>query len=311
MNSAKCPVCKTEAAVTAKPESVRTATVECRVCRVFDLPRTTQISVVDGLADRDRIILSNWLRHEPRGEGPLVLDDGLVRKVVREHHLPLPDEWDDNLIVAMGETQSKALEREFLLLDLRECAAEIGAPSEDLVYRTVLRLVEENILEGPVNIRHVQVGLTKMGWRKYKELLQTPEIRSPEDMSDRQAPVIMNIHATNFSGIAATSVSGTTSITSTQNADPSKGSAPTSEIEDKWVDSDYPNKLGVVQKLTADGYLVNWKSASEEATCVDIEGWKHVLIDQNDGTRARLKIRDGTPTLGGYLVLLMKRAPHK
>jgi hypothetical protein len=118
----------------------------------------------------------------------------------------------------------------------------------------------------------------------------------------------MNIHTTNFSGVAAASVSGTTSIASTQNADPSKGSAPTSEIQDKWVDSDYPNKLGLIQKLTVDGYLVNWKSAREEAICVDIEGWEHVIVKQHDGTCARMKIRDTTPTLGGYLILLKKRS---
>ena len=78
------------------------------------------------------------------------------------------------------------------------------------------------------------------------------------------------------------------------------------EIQDKWVDSDYPTQLGMTKQLESDGFTVNWRSANEEAKLVDIEGWEYVIMER-DGARYRLKIHDH-PVIGGYLVLLKKRA---
>jgi hypothetical protein len=76
------------------------------------------------------------------------------------------------------------------------------------------------------------------------------------------------------------------------------------EIADLWVNTDYPQKLGLIEKLKADGYDVQWEGASGELTAIDLEGWEHVIIDRPDGTRARLKVRD---PIGEYVVLLKRR----
>jgi len=39
---------------------------------------------------------------------------------------------------------------------------------------------------------------------------------------------------------------------------------------------------------------------------VDLHGWEPVLLDQSDGTKARLKIHDH-PVVGGYVILLKRR----
>lgn len=76
------------------------------------------------------------------------------------------------------------------------------------------------------------------------------------------------------------------------------------EVHDKWVDSEYPQKLGIIKQLEAEGYVVNWRSANEESKLVDIEGWEYVVVER-DGGRFRLKIHDH-PVIGGYVVLLKK-----
>lgn len=81
---------------------------------------------------------------------------------------------------------------------------------------------------------------------------------------------------------------------------------PTSPVTDLWVNMEYPQKLGVIDKLTADGYELKWERASDEAASIDLEGWEHVIIDRPDGTCVRLKIHDA-PMLGGYVVLLKRR----
>jgi hypothetical protein len=80
------------------------------------------------------------------------------------------------------------------------------------------------------------------------------------------------------------------------------------EVQDKWVDLDYPNQLGLTKKLEAEGYTVNWRAANEEAKLIDIAGWEYVIVER-DGTRYRLKIHDH-PLIGGHLVLLKKRAAN-
>jgi hypothetical protein len=77
------------------------------------------------------------------------------------------------------------------------------------------------------------------------------------------------------------------------------------EIQDKWVDFDYPNQLGLTEKLEAEGFTVNWRSANEEARLIDIDGWEYVLVER-DGTRYRLKIKDHSA--GGHLILVKKRS---
>jgi hypothetical protein len=81
-------------------------------------------------------------------------------------------------------------------------------------------------------------------------------------------------------------------------------------IVDLWVNTDYPQKLGLNDKLKADGYDLKWETAINEATSIDLEGWEHVTIDRTDGTRARLKIRDAQ-IVGGYVVLLKRRKASK
>lgn len=78
------------------------------------------------------------------------------------------------------------------------------------------------------------------------------------------------------------------------------------EVQDKWVDSDYPTQLGITKQLEAEGYTVNWRSANEEAKLIDIGGWEYVIVER-DGLRFRLKIHDH-PVIGGHLVLLKKRS---
>jgi hypothetical protein len=79
------------------------------------------------------------------------------------------------------------------------------------------------------------------------------------------------------------------------------------EVQDKWVDSDYPTQLGITKQLEAEGYTVNWRSANEEAGLIDIGGWEYVIVER-DGVRFRLKVHDH-PVIGGHLVLLKKRLP--
>lgn len=78
------------------------------------------------------------------------------------------------------------------------------------------------------------------------------------------------------------------------------------QIIDKWVNMSYPKKAGITQRLTAEGYDVSWRTANEESELVDLQGWEPVLLDQPDGTRARLKIQDH-PVIGGYLILLRRK----
>lgn len=77
------------------------------------------------------------------------------------------------------------------------------------------------------------------------------------------------------------------------------------EVRDKWVDSTYPGTMGIIRQLEAEGYIVNWRSANEEAQLLDIAGWEYVIVER-DGVRFRLKVRDH-PVIGGYLILLKKR----
>jgi hypothetical protein len=77
-------------------------------------------------------------------------------------------------------------------------------------------------------------------------------------------------------------------------------------IVDKWVNMSYPEKAGIIEELTNEGHDVRWSAANKESERVDLEGWEPVLLDQPDGTRARLKIRDD-PFIGGYLILLKRK----
>ncbi len=82
------------------------------------------------------------------------------------------------------------------------------------------------------------------------------------------------------------------------------------EVVDLWVNTEYPQKSGLVEKLKADGYDLKWERASDEATSIDLEGWELVIIDRPDGTRARLKIHD-LALIGGYIVLLKRKKGFK
>jgi hypothetical protein len=82
------------------------------------------------------------------------------------------------------------------------------------------------------------------------------------------------------------------------------------ETADLWVNTEYPQKLGLIQRLGAEGYDLKWEGAIDEAISVDLEGWEHVTIDRPNGTRAKLKIRDA-PVVGGYVVLLKRKKASK
>jgi hypothetical protein len=85
-----------------------------------------------------------------------------------------------------------------------------------------------------------------------------------------------------------------------------QGPYPLVQVQDKWVDSDYPTQLGITKQLETEGFRVNWRSANEEAKLIDIDGWEYVIMER-DGVRYRLKVHDH-PVIGGHLVLLKKRA---
>ncbi|HUJ30001.1 MAG TPA: hypothetical protein VLY23_01875 [Candidatus Acidoferrum sp.] len=79
----------------------------------------------------------------------------------------------------------------------------------------------------------------------------------------------------------------------------------TGGIVDKWVSTGYEHKSGIAKILNEQGFDLGWVSADREAERIEFEGWEHVLADQPDGNKARLKIHDH-PVVGGYLVLLKK-----
>ena len=78
------------------------------------------------------------------------------------------------------------------------------------------------------------------------------------------------------------------------------------QIVDKWVNSSYPEDAGIIRGLAAAGYDLYWSRANDEAEWVDLQGWEPVLVDQPDGPKARLKVRDH-PSVGGYVILLRKK----
>jgi len=75
---------------------------------------------------------------------------------------------------------------------------------------------------------------------------------------------------------------------------------------DKWVNYSYPENAGITEALKSEGYQLRWTTANEESQRIDLQGWEPVVLDQADGTRARLKIHDH-PVVGGYLILLRKK----
>lgn len=79
-------------------------------------------------------------------------------------------------------------------------------------------------------------------------------------------------------------------------------------VVDKWVSTAYVEKSGLAKALQDQGYDLRWTSANQENERVDLEGWEPALVEQPDGTCARLKIRDH-PAIGGYLILLKRRKP--
>lgn len=77
------------------------------------------------------------------------------------------------------------------------------------------------------------------------------------------------------------------------------------EVVDKWVSMEYVEKSGIVKELQDQGYDLCWSDANHENERVDLEGWEPVILNQRDGTRARLKIHDH-PVIGGYLIFLKR-----
>jgi pyrimidine deaminase RibD-like protein len=77
-------------------------------------------------------------------------------------------------------------------------------------------------------------------------------------------------------------------------------------IVDKWVSIGYEHNSGIAKKLNDEGFDLGWVSANREVEKVEFGGWEYVLLDLEDGNKARLKIHD-SPAIGGHLVLLRKR----
>jgi hypothetical protein len=77
-------------------------------------------------------------------------------------------------------------------------------------------------------------------------------------------------------------------------------------VVDKWVNTTYIGKAGITKELRNQGYKLRWTNANRESEMIDLEGWEPVLVSQQDGTMARLKILDHTAN-GGYLILLKRR----
>jgi hypothetical protein len=77
-------------------------------------------------------------------------------------------------------------------------------------------------------------------------------------------------------------------------------------VVDKWVNTTYIEKAGITKELRNQGYELRWTNANRESEMIDLEGWEPVLVSQQDGTMARLKILDHTAN-GGYLILLKRR----
>src|SRR5262245_14373704 len=53
------------------------------------------------------------------------------------------------------------------------------------------------------------------------------------------------------------------------------------QIIDKWVNLSYPEKAGITQQLTDEGYELCWSTANSESEKVDLQGWEPVLLDQS------------------------------
>lgn len=87
---------------------------------------------------------------------------------------------------------------------------------------------------------------------------------------------------------------------------PTQNSVTTREVQDKWVTREYVERSGLVARLNDQGYDVQWDSANNEATMIDIDGWEVVIEEQSDGSRVRFKIQDH-PVVGGYMILLKRK----
>jgi len=176
MNAVKCPVCGVDAVGT--PYADRDVQfIECPACGAFDVPETTNLLFLRGLTAIQRAVLSFWLRHhhKPRGETPLVLDDELTKRVIKEQKLPAPDEQEENLIQLIGKSVESGEPR---YVDLRYFASEVGAPGERALRDIVGRLLEKGVLNGIRNVPMVysgeangaHLGLTPDGFRTYRDL---------------------------------------------------------------------------------------------------------------------------------------------
>jgi len=202
VNPIKCPVCCADAYGT--PYFNRDVQfIQCPGCGDFDAPKTTVLLILRDLLPLQRALLSFCLRHEARGETPLVLDDERTKNILRERKLPPPDEQEENLIRAVGKTLDSG-ETE-LPVDLRYFASEIGAPSEKALRELVANLLDKGVVVSEVRntpmVRHGQVnqmrlGLTPDGARKYKEL------RANLDTSHGRSAKVFLSHAASDEHIA-------------------------------------------------------------------------------------------------------------
>jgi len=176
MNGVKCPVCGADANELPYADRV-VQFIKCPRCGDFDLPKTTDVLILRELSPIQRAVLSFWLRHQHRGETPLVLTDELTKRVIKEEKLPAPDEQEENLIRVVGNKILESGETQ-LAVDLRYFASEIGASSARDLRELVAHLLEKDILNGIRNVlmvrsgevNGVHLGLTPEGFRRYREL---------------------------------------------------------------------------------------------------------------------------------------------
>jgi hypothetical protein len=76
-------------------------------------------------------------------------------------------------------------------------------------------------------------------------------------------------------------------------------------VQIKWVDLEYPEKMGIIKDLESQGYEVKWKPANKETTLIDVGGWEYV-VHRHSVDLCHLKVSDRSVS-GGYLILLKKK----
>jgi hypothetical protein len=205
--------------------------------------------------------------------------------------------WKSVLILAGGIVETVVLSMLCSRMEqVSKTKAASNAPSD--LSRWELGLLVKAALE--LKILPPIVEMLPEPLRKYRNLAHPGnEVRENLKFGEPEA-------STAFHAVRSilSRVSGSDIAEPEENAD-TEGSHASSQIEDKWIDTEHLKRSGVTERLKAEGYQVQLDSANNESRLVDLEGWEHVILEQN-GKRFRLKFHDH-PAVGGYMVLLRRR----